>query len=60
MYISIRGRANVADKLAIIIFNQTIEKDPRHGDSTAREERVVIHTFTNFDAGRRVDVACKE
>jgi hypothetical protein len=44
----------------IIIFDQTIEKNASHGDSTTREVRVIIHSFTNFNTSRSIDIASEK
>ena len=44
----------------IIIFNQTIEKNASHGDCTTREVGIIIHSFTNFNSSRSIDVASEK
>lgn len=44
----------------IIIFDQTVEKNASHGDCTTREVRVIIHSFTNFNTSRSIDIASEK
>ena len=44
----------------IIVFDQTIEKNASHGNGTTREIRVVVHSLTNFNTSRRIDVASEK
>ena len=46
--------------LTVIVFNQAIKQDAGHGNSIAREVRVVVHAFTNLKASGRISVSRKK
>jgi hypothetical protein len=44
----------------IIVFDEAIEEQARHSNSTTGEVWVVVHPFTYFDTSRRINIAGKE
>jgi hypothetical protein len=48
------------DVHTIIVFDDAIEEQARHSNSTSREVWIVVHPFTYFDASRRINIASKE
>lgn len=46
--------------LAIRVLNDAIEENPCHSNGTTREVWVVVQTLTDFNAGRRIDIASEE
>jgi hypothetical protein len=44
----------------ILVLNQTIEEHTSHTNGAPREEGVVVHTLTDLNTGRGVNVTCKQ
>ena len=40
----------------VFILDKSVKQNTRHGDSTAREEGVVVHALTDLNSSRRIDV----
>ena len=44
----------------VFVFDQSIEKDACHGYSATGEEWIVVHSVTDFDARRGIDITSEK
>jgi len=50
----------MGSKHTIVVFDKAVEENAGHRDSTAGEERIVVHAFTDFDTSGGVDVTSEK
>lgn len=43
--------------LTVFVLDQPVKEDACHGNGAAGEERIIIHSVTDFNTGRGVDIA---